>query len=181
MRRILFALIAVLVLTLVISCGRQKNAENSKEAENLIVQNDDGSVFLKLEQAERYSDAADPSGNTAEWRVVISKPGRYTVWLTSATRDTMDLKYANTVIVSLADNQLEVDPVCNKLSENKSNVPEAYFMTDSYVGSFFIPDSGEYSIQVISEKVIARNMEKERSRLSDDTMLISLMLSPATR
>jgi hypothetical protein len=49
------------------------------------------------------------------------------------------------------------------------------------MGSFFIPDSGEYKVQVISEKVDPKNIGKQISSPMDDTMMISVQLAPAMR
>ena len=175
----LTAIIGLLAL-LAISCGNQGNNKETVDAGNRILQQEDGTVSLGINQASLYSDPVRPSGNTAEWHIVISKPGRYNVWLTSATKDTMDLKYPNTVSVILSDNKLEVKPVCNRLSSINVDVPESYFLADSFMGSFFISDSGVYNIQVISEKVTSLISGTDGSRAGDDTMLIALELSPVT-
>ncbi len=69
------------------------------------MQQPDGTISLQLDKADRYSDIQDPSENTAEWNVVVSKSGRYNVWLSSATRDTTDLNYKSKVLVSVHGNQ----------------------------------------------------------------------------
>ncbi len=141
-------------------------------------QEGDGSLSLRLDKAACYSDVSNPSGNTAEWIIVISKPGSYKVWLSSATRDTTNLHYANSVRISLLDKQLEANPKCDKVIIGTSEVPQTYFRADSYMGTMYIPQPGEYNIQVISEKVIAKNFATQSSSLSDDTMLMSVILTP---
>lgn len=177
----MFVLISGLVILFVWSCNHRGNTGFIQDAENRILQQEDGTVSLALDQAACYSDVVDPSINTAEWYVVISKPGRYKVWLSSATKDTMDLSYANPVRISLSDKQLEVDPACDNIIENSGDVPRSYFRADSYMGSIYIAEPGEYNLQVISEKVIAKNIRSQNTLLSDDTMLMSVQLTPLTR
>lgn len=176
----LTAISALLVIT-VSSCGNHGSPKVTEDGENRVMQQEDGTVLLKLAEAALYNDPADPVGNTAEWEVVITKPGRYKVWLTSATKDTMDLRYSHAVKISLMDDQLERKPVCDRISENAGIVHDSFFITESYMGSFFIPDSGEYKVQVISEKVDPRNTGKQNTSPMDDTMMISVQLAPATR
>jgi len=176
----LTAITAFLAIT-VSSCSNHGSPKVTEDDENRIIQQEDGTVSLKLAEAAIYNDPADPAGNTAEWEVVITKPGRYKVWLTSATRDTMNLRYSQAVKISLFDDQLEGKPVCNRISENAGIVHDSYFIAESYMGSFFIPNSGEYKVQVISEKVDPKNTVKQNVSPMDDTMMISVHLAPATR
>jgi hypothetical protein len=57
------------------SYGQHGTIQYSKEAEHRIVQESDGTVSLKIEKAACYNDAVNPSNNTADWNVVITKPG----------------------------------------------------------------------------------------------------------
>ena len=170
-----------LSLILIWSCGNQVSESRDGEANNTIVQQEDGTVSLKLEKAECYHDATNPSNNTADWNVVISKPGRFKVWLTSATKDTADLSYTSSVKVNILDDHLEVDPAVDKIVQNSGDVPSSYFRADSYVGSFYVPEPGEYNIQVISDKVMAKNAGSKSNPQVDDTMLMSVILTPAIR
>ena len=181
MRTRLFAFLSGLAMILFGSCGQQGNIRDDKESENRIIQQADGTVSLKVEKAACYSDAANPSNNTADWNVVISKPGRFKVWLTSATKDTSALSYSNSVKVNILDDHLEVNPVVDKIVHNSGDVPSSYFRADSYVGSFYVPEAGEYNIQVISEKIIAKNTGSKNVPQIDDTMLMSVILTPALR
>jgi len=180
MRKIIFTFIAGLAIIIVWSCGHKGNTKDLKEAENRIIQQEDGTLSMKLDEAATYSDLVDPSCNTAEWNVVISKPGGYKVWLTSATKDTIDLNYSNSVRISLSDDHLEVTPECDKIVKNADNVTSSYFIADSYMGSFYIPEPGEYNMQVISEKVIAKNNRTQNTSLADDIMLLSVHMTPMT-
>ena len=108
----------------------------------------------------------------------LLEPGRFHVWLSSATKDTTDLSYVNSVRISLLDKQLEVDPACDKIIHNAGEFPSPYFRADSYMGSFFVSEPGEYNIQIISEKVIAKNAKTSNTSITDDTMLMSVLLTP---
>jgi hypothetical protein len=170
-----------LVLLTIWSCSHHGNSKDSKEAENRIVQQADGTVSLKLEKAVCYSDATNPTNNTADWNVVISKPGRFKVWLSSATKDTSGLGYLSTVKVDILDDHFEVNPAIDKIVRNSGDVPNSYFRADSYVGSFYVQEPGEYNIQVISDKVKAKNSWSKGHPRIDDTMLMSVILTPAIR
>jgi hypothetical protein len=168
----------VLISFLLWNCGTQPDKKEAKGNEKLITQQKDGIISLRLANAECYSDAIDPSNNTAEWNVIISKTGGYKVWLASATKDTIDLNYANSVKVNLPDSQLVVNPACDKIIHNSNEVSSPYFRAESYMGSFYVAEPGEYNIQVISEKVIKEVYENDKSELSDKSKLMAVILSP---
>jgi len=168
------------VLITIWSCSHTGSTKGQKESENRILQQNDGTISLILDKAACYSDVVNPSNNTADWNVVISKPGRYKVWLSSATKDTSDLNYANSVRISFLDDQLEATPACDKIVRNSNDVHYPYFRADSYMGSVYVSEPGEYNIQLISEKVIAKNTESHTT-LAEGTKLMSVMLTPITR
>ena len=72
MRRKWFPFAMGLVMILVYSCSHSVGKKDMQNAENRILQSEDGTISLKLEKAACYSDETNPSGNTAEWNVVIS-------------------------------------------------------------------------------------------------------------
>jgi len=181
MKNRIFVYFIGLVLIPALSCSHSKNKNDLMGEKNRVLQEGDGSISLKLEDAACYSDALNPSHNTAEWKMVISRPGRFKVWLSSATRDTMDLHYANSVKISLLDNELEINPACDKIFPNSGEYPSSYFRADSYMGSFFVSEPGEYHIQVISEKVTAKNTSVQNNSRVEDTMLKSVILTPLVR
>ena len=181
MRRKHFAYLIALALISVWSCGHTESKKGVQEAENRILQQDDGIVSLKLDKAGCYCDLVNPSNNTADWDVIISKPGRFKVWLSSATKDTSDLRFANSVKISLLDDQLEVNPLCDKIVRNSSEVHYPYFRADSYMGSINVTEPGEYNIQVISEKVVAKTIESQNTSATGDAKLMSVILTPTTR
>jgi hypothetical protein len=177
--RIKIFTLSTLVLLLVWTCGRKSDSSNLSD--NTVKQEPDGTFALSMESATCYSDIANPSSNTAEWNVFVTKPGTYKVWLSSATKDTTDLSYINSVKITLLDKYIEVDPEIDKVVLNSSDVSYPYFRADSYAGSFYFSEPGEYSIQVISEKVLTKEAMNSSSSGPDDTKLMSVILTPMTR
>jgi hypothetical protein len=160
--------------------GEQKETKN-KIVQNRILQQDDGTISLKVDKADCYHDVTDPSSNTAEWSVVVSKSGRFNVWLSSSTKDTTNLQYSNSVMLSILDNRLETHPACDKIIHNSSDVSYPYFRADSFVGSLYIQDTGLYNIQIISEKIIPKDSKKGESSATENSKLLSVFLTPISR
>jgi hypothetical protein len=148
--------------------------------QNKILQQKDGTISLKVDKADCYQDMVNPSSNTAEWNVVVSKSGRFNVWLSSATKDTTDLKYNNSVMLSILDNRIEAYPACDKIVHNSNDVNYPYFRADSFIGSLYIQDTGLYNIQIISEKIV-KDFKKGVSSGSENSKLLSVFLTPITR
>lgn len=146
-----------------------------------IMQQEDGTISLIVDKADCYQDIVNPSSNTAEWNVVVSKSGRFNVWLSSATKDTTDLKYNSSVMISILDNRLEARPACDKIIHNSSDVTYPYFRADSFIGSLYIQDTGLYNIQIISEKIVQKDIRKGESSASENSKLLSVFLTPITR
>jgi hypothetical protein len=163
------------------SCSHLGSTKDLQNAETRISQQEDGTVSLKLDKAACYSDLNNPSNNTADWNFIISRPGRFKVWISTATKDTSALNYANSVRISLLDDHLEVNPACDKIIRNSSDVPYPYYRADSYVGSINVTEPGEYNIQVISEKVTAKVARSQNNSPADDTKLMSVILTPEIR
>lgn len=178
MSRKIFTIFSLAAL-LVWSCGKKSETHNASV--DGILQDADGTLSLSIQNATCYSDVVNPSSNTAEWNIVVTKPGRFKVWLSSATKDTTELSYVNSVKITLLDNQLEVNPVCDRVVLNSNDVSFPYFRADSYMGSFYISEPGEYRIQLISEKVLSKEAMNSNKSLADDTKLMSVILSPMTR
>lgn len=183
MRNILF-LVSVLVVSIITySCTDSGNKPGKVVIanNNIVQQKDDGTIDLHIEKASCYHDNVNPSCNTAEWNIIVSKPGRYKVWLSSATKDTMDLQYTSTVKISLLDERLDVRPVSDKIVLNANDVKYPYYRADSYMGTFYIQEPGEYSIQVISEKAVAQSDKPLGKSIIDHTKMMSVFLTPMTR
>lgn len=152
----------------------------NKIVQNKIVQEKDGTISLRVEKADCYQDAVNPSSNTAEWSVLVSKSGRFNVWLSSATKDTTDLKYQNSVRLNILDNRLEVHPACDKIIRNSTEVSYPYFRADSFLGSLYIQDTGLYNVQIISEKIVAKDIKNATSTDSENSKILSVFLTPTT-
>jgi hypothetical protein len=149
--------------------------------DNKILQQADGTISLKVDKAECYQDKVNPASNTAEWSVMVSKSGRYNVWLSSATKDTTDLKYENSVRLNILDNRLEARPACDKVFQNSGDVSYPYFRADSFMGSLYLQDTGVYYIQVISEKILPKEDQASQTSFEDNSKLLSVFLTPITR
>jgi hypothetical protein len=185
MKKFVVLLTMLICIITVYSCnnsGKQNKSEKQNiSVQNKILQQKDGTISLKVDNAECYQDMVNPASNTAEWNVVVSKSGRFNVWLSSATRDTTNLKYQNKVMLSILDNRLETQPECDKIIHNSTDVSYPYFRADSYMGSLYIQDTGLYNIQVISDKIVPKNYNNDKNSSADDSKLISVSLTPITR
>jgi hypothetical protein len=157
--------------------GKKKDL-NRDLVQNTILQQEDGTISLKVDKADCYHDMVNPSSNTAEWNVVVSKSGRFNVWLSSSTKDTTNLKYKNKVMLSILDKRLEARPSCDKIILNSSDVSLPYFKADSFMGELYIQDTGLYSVQLISEKIIPKGYNKNESVTADESKLLSVFLTP---
>jgi hypothetical protein len=174
-------LLAFAAITHFYSCSnsRNENIKSDQLSENTILQNEDGTISLELKEAACYSDMEDPAGNTAEWDVVVSKTGRYDVWISSFTKDSTDLNYKNPVKVSVDDTRIEAHPEVDKIIENSSDGELRYYTADSFMGSMFIQDTGLINFQVISEKILPKDYNWNNGNSNqDDSKLISIHLTP---
>lgn len=172
---VILALVAVLF-----SCQNsgEQPLKNDEIAENAIQQQKDGTIALNLNQADTYHDMQNPSSNTAEWSVIVSKSGRYDIWLASATTDTTSLKYDNSVMLNVQDNTIEARPSIDKVIHNSVDVSYPYFKAESFLGSLYIQDTGQYNIQVISDKILPEDKNTaDDSR--EETRLLSIYFTPA--
>jgi hypothetical protein len=183
MRRNFFVLTIMIGVTLYYSCKNdfKANADKKAGSENKILQQNDGVISLKVDKAECYSDMTNPSCNTAEWNVVVSKSGRFNVWLSSATKDTTNLQYKNSVMLSIRENRIEAHPGCDKIIQNSGDVIYPYFRADSFVGTLYIQDTGLINIQVISEKIIPKDYKNNGSSATENSKLLSVFFMPVTR
>jgi hypothetical protein len=183
MRSIFIKLSVFFFVSITFSCGNSGKGGSNPESSSIgkITQGKDGTFDLNIEKASRYSDHVNPACNTAEWSIVVSKPGRYKVWLSSATTDTMDLQYSNSVKISLLDERLDVKPVSDKIVRNTTDVKYPYFRADSFMGTFYIQEAGEYNLQVISEKISGKSENDQANAGMDHTKLMSVILTPVTR
>jgi hypothetical protein len=168
-------------ISLLYSCNNTNTSNNEyiEPSVNKVEQQADGSIKLYVQKAECYSDKINPSSNTAEWNVFVSKSGRFNVWLSSATIDTINLEYKNKVMLSVQDNRLEAQPEIDKVIINSSDVNYPYFRADSFMGSLYIQDTGLYAVQIISDKIIPENSTGASG--NEKTRLLSVSLTPEFR
>jgi hypothetical protein len=180
MKRNLFVWILLAGVIIFVSCNNEARSDQQSSfvAENRILQQKDGSISLKIDNAECYHDLTNPSSNTAEWNMVISKSGRYDVWLSSSTIDTINLRYKNSVLLSIRDNRLEALPVVNRVVQNSVDVSRPYYQADSFMGSLYIQDTGLYSVQVISDRILPKDYKSKKTTSGDLTKILSVSLTP---
>jgi hypothetical protein len=181
MKKVLFVWVVLIGVTLIVSCSNGVRSDENVVAENKVLQQKDGTISLKIDRAECYHDMVNPSSNTAEWDIVVSKSGRYDVWLSSATVDTTDLKYKDSVLLSIRDNRFEAIPIVNKVVQNSTEVSRPYYQADSFMGSLYIQDTGVYSVQVISDRILPKNFRQGGSSSDDLTKILAVSLTPAKR
>jgi hypothetical protein len=175
-----YILLVILSVILFSSCKNSGVENNLKNilVQNRILQQEDGTISLKADNAECYHDMVNPSSNTAEWNVFVSKSGRFNVWLSSATKDTTNLQYKNSVMLSILDNRLEAHPACDKVFQNSTEVTYPYFRADSFIGSLYIQDTGLYNIQLVSEKITPEDYTTKGSSVHESTKFLSVFLTP---
>ena len=156
-------------------CG---NAPNNKIGldNNRIVQHENGTLLLSIDDANCYSDNTNPIANTAEWNAFIVKSGRYDIWLASATRDTMSLNFRNSVHLNFNDIYIDANPSCDHIIVNAENIPDSYFMANSYIGTVYIQDTGAIDVQFISEQILPKS---EHNYV--DSRFVSLCFKPESR
>jgi hypothetical protein len=183
MKKVLFVWVVLIGVALIVSCnsGVRSDENANVVAEKKVLQQKDGTISLKIDKADCYHDLVNPSTNTAEWNIVVSKSGRYDVWLSSATVDTTDLKYKNSVLLSILDSRFETLPIVNKVVQNSSEVSRPYYQADSFMGSLYIQDTGVYSVQVISDRIVPKNFRQSGSSSDDLTKILAVSLTPAKR
>jgi len=183
MKRVFLVWMVVTAFLLINSCKNEVKEEVSEElvSENQILQGKDGTISLQVNMAECYHDMKNPSSNTAEWHVLVSKSGRFNVWMSSATKDTTNLRYTNSVMLSFLDNRLEAFPACDRIIQDSGEVDYPFFRADSFIGSLYIQDTGLFNIQLVSEKIIPQDYKSNDSSDSENSRLLSVFLTPIIR
>lgn len=183
MGRKIFVFILLTGMGLGYSCSNPSKKSEAVESRNVtnIKQQKDGTISLNLDKADRYSDMVNRTCNTAEWDVVISKSGRYNVWISSATRDTTDLRYKDKVRVSVQDENVEAHPSCDKIILNSTDVSYPWFRADSFMGAMYIQDTGLFHVQVISEQIVPKGYKMKETSGAEHSKLLSVYLTPEAR
>jgi len=180
MKRGYFVWMILMGIAMVTSCNNQSLSDKTRSnvSENRIFQKTDGSISLKIDKADCYHDVVNPSSNTAEWNIVVSRSGRYDVWLSSATTDTTNLRFDDSVLLSIRDSRLEAMPAVNRVVHNSTVVSSPYYQADSFMGSLYIQDTGLYNVQVISDKILPDDFRSPGSAENDMTKIVSVSLTP---
>ena len=163
------------------NCSNTSNVQSFGSSSNLIVQEEGGSVSLQLPRATFYHDPQNPANNTAEWSVIISKPGKYRVWLSHATTDSLSLNYSKIAKLEVSDNHFEVTPACDTIIYNSKEVSYPGLRSDSYVGSVYFNQSGEYRLQVISDKILPKELVNQKVKHTNKSELLGVIFLAATR
>jgi len=178
MGKYIFVVLVVTGFALFSCKSSSERAESDRLADNAIMQQQDGTISLEVTKADTYHEIKEPESNTAEWSVVVSKSGRYDVWLSSATKDTTKLQYDNAVMLSVKDDLLEARPSVDKVIQNSIDVSYPYYKAESFLGSLYLKDTGVYSFQVISDGILPEDV-KNNGNENEITRMISVSLTPA--
>jgi hypothetical protein len=75
------------------------------------------------------------------------------------------------------DKFLVAKPLFDKIILYSSDVNYPFYIADSYMGSIFIPASGQYNLQVVSEKIVSTH-GTANSFVSNDSWLVPVNLTP---
>lgn len=176
MLRVRFIVITVSII-LLSACNNQ-GKRNKEVYDDDIVQKTNGHILLSMKDAYMHYDKENPDQSTAEWGFTVNSKGRYEIWLSSLTLDTMNLSYEEPVIIHFGDKRIEKQPVGNRIVLDDDHVVFPYYRADSKLGSILIEDSGHYNLQVISEKVLPVTEDSEIATAS--TILEQIILVPLT-
>lgn len=176
MKAVLLGLVMVFSMTACNDSGGTGKEGKQSRSENSAAKSE--GVILRISDAALIQVDSNPRYNTAEWHFMVQKAGRYDVWLSSLTRDTMHLKFDDNVIITAGDSRLDKKPIGDEIVTGDNSVKAPWYRADSHMGSIFFSKPGEYQVQVISDKV-----ERYASDLSDlsvdkGTLISSLILKP---
>ena len=172
MKSLLFIVPVAILSTIMVSCGGKEIKEPRSETK----MGENRTISLNIESAIVLDNLEYPGNNTAEWQFNVDKPGRYEVWLSSLTLDTMDMKFNDIVTISLNDERIEARPVGNRV-ESKPTGMTHYHLADSYIGTFYIDTPGQQTLQVISDRIHDPMTAKEAERTGNHTVIKSVKLT----
>jgi hypothetical protein len=164
-------------LALFVSCKNSTVTKDVKIAANESSKQNSG-ILLKIEDAALVQDEANPKSNTAEWSFNVEHPGRYEVWLSSITRDTMNMGFDTAVTITAGDSRIEKLPLGDDIVLNAGDIKAPWYRADSEMGTFFFDAPGEYIVQVISEKVKNPVAAEQTKDIEKETMIKSVILKP---
>ncbi len=168
--------VTLIGLLSLMSCNND-GAKNTKASGRNERDSDRGKgVTLLLKDADLMQVDSNPEYNTAEWRFEVKEPGRYDVWLSSITRDTSHLLFAENVTITAGDTRLEKRPVGDEIITDDKDVKSPWVRADSHMGSVFFSEPGEYQVQIISDRVLPPSARKDN--INERTLINSLILKP---
>lgn len=170
--------LVVICLAMTMSCKHSTTSkEESTAANECAKQCGEEGVMLKIEDADLVQDTTHPESNTAEWSFSVDKVGRYEVWLSSITCDTMNLGFDTAVTITAGDSRLQKMPIGDDIITD-NNVQSPWFRADSQMGTIFFGKPGEYLVQVISEKVTKGTVDSTVDSAPSKTLIKSVILKP---
>ncbi len=137
-----------------------------------------GGVTLLIKDAALIQVDSNPQYNTAEWHFKVDKAGRYEVWLSSLTRDTLHLQFEDNVIITAGDTRLDKKPIGDEIVTGDNSVKPPWYRADSRMGSIFFSKPGEYQVQVISDMVERHAADLSDMSVDKHTLINSLILKP---
>lgn len=177
--RVKFFVAAVLAVAAVFSFSscRNEGNQNSQDRNGGLVVNGQG-IELKIAEAELIQVEDRPQYNTAEWLFTVEEPGRYDVWLSSLTVDTIQLQYKENVIITAGETRLEKKPVSDRVVTDGPEVKGPWFRADSHMGSILFARPGEYHVQVISNRVERYASDLSQINPEKHTLINSVILKP---
>ncbi len=167
--------LAVATVIALASCKRDGN--NGNEGKDAAKAGSEG-IVLKLAEAELIEVENNPQYNTAEWVFKVDKPGRYDVWLSSLTLDTLQLHFTGDVIITAGDSKIVKKPVSDRVVTEDKSVTGPWFRADSHMGSIFFSKPGEYQVQVISDRVEPHSSDLSQLSIDKQTLINSLIMKP---
>jgi hypothetical protein len=169
----------VMIFSLTISCKNMPSIRGDRNASSEKTDKSaDGGFMLKIEDADLVQDESNPEINTAEWSFSVDHPGRYEVWLSSFTCDSMNLGFDTAVTITAGDSRLEKMPKGDEIRTFDNGVHSPGFRADSEMGTVFFSKAGEYVVQVISEKVMSPQADTTGLTAKKQTLIKSVILKP---
>lgn len=135
---------------------------------------------MLVEQADLIQIDDKPEYNTAEWLVTVDKPGRYDIWLSSLTLDTLHLQYNDNVIVTAGETRFDKRPVSDQIVTGDKSVTQPWYRADSHMGSVYFSKAGEYPVQVISDKLESSGDSRAKADTERHTLINSVIIKPTS-
>ncbi len=167
--------LAVATVIALASCKRDGN--NGNEGKGGAKANGEA-IVLKIEEAQLLEVEDKPQYNTAEWVFKVDKPGRWDVWLSSLTLDTLQLHFEGDVIITAGDTKIVKKPVRDRVVTEDKSITMPWYRADSHMGSVFFSKPGEYQVQVISDRVEPHSSDLSQLGIDKQTLINSLIMKP---